>query len=650
MTTLSHSQDDGFIAKLTDILSANLENENFGVRELASSIGLSRSQLHRKLHAIKGESASQFIREYRLQKALKLLKSNIYTVAEVAYKVGFASPTYFNTCFNDYFGYSPGKVKDKSFISLQEKDLEEGATTAIKPWAAFIGSNVYRFRLTIISILTVVAIGILFFFYHLNSNRNNLLNGTIKEEAKTIAIIPFKNLSEEIENQYYADGIMASIQSNLNKMSGIKVISSTSMEQYRETVKTASEIAEDLGVSYLLEASVQQYEDKIRIIVRLIEAKKDHQIWSETYDRSLKDIFAMQTEISEQIAKKLNANLSLEELKQVERMPTDDLEAYSLYLKGKYFKDHGGEHSFENSNKYYQEAIDKDPEFALAYSGLADLHFMHLFTGLSEGTILDKLNNIRQLALIATALDEGLAEPHSILGSLEGVFNYNWKEAEKELVIAIGLDPGNYLTRMQYARILFVTERFEEAMEQLSHAQLLNPLCYYVYSFSAIYKVQMGNYAEASEDTNKALEINKGYITAYWINFDLHMVQGNYDLANKDLQCILELDPKTSQYSPVIAKLYKENGIDEIFKWLIDFDETLNEVNVPFFMAQKYSFLGEKDKALELLENSLELRIPHIIRIKHNIYFRNLHTEPRFLALLKKMNLSATYGPQNSIY
>ncbi|WP_026810090.1 helix-turn-helix domain-containing protein [Arenibacter latericius] len=211
MSTISHSQDDGFIAKLTDILSVNLENENFGVRELASSIGLSRSQLHRKLHAIKGESASQFIREYRLQKALELLKSNLYTAAEVAYKVGFASPTYFNTCFNDYFGYSPGKVKDKSFIGVQEKDLEEGSITTNKPWAAFIGPKVYRFRLTIISILIIVTIGVLLFFYNLNSNRNNLLNGTIREEAKTIAIIPFKNLSEEIENQYYADGIMASI-------------------------------------------------------------------------------------------------------------------------------------------------------------------------------------------------------------------------------------------------------------------------------------------------------------------------------------------------------------------------------------------------------------------------------------------------------
>lgn len=641
-----HNMDENFIGKLNDILSANLENEQFGVRELANMAGLSRSQLHRKLKVLQGKSTSQFIREYRLQKALELLQNNGTTVAEIGYQVGFGSPTYFNTCFHDHYGYPPGEAKirnDKPGERENKEILNDNHPGFTNWWRNNRQKTLTGLRFVSIVLVGVALLSASFLFYSQSIRGEKIWGSTRNGPDKSIAILPFKNLSEDIGNQYLADGIMASIQARLNKLSGVKVISRTSMEQYRGTLKTAPEIAKELKVTYLLEASVQQNEEKIRIIAKLIEAKKDHQLWSATYDRDLKEIFEMQSEIANNIAKALNASITLTTVENKDKMSAEELEIYSLYLKGMYFKNHGGWENLNKSIKYFEQVIEADPEYALAYSGLADIYLARIDQGYPDGSIKEQIVKIKELAMIAIALDDTLAEPHSILGTLEGVFEWNWEGAEKEFLLAISLDPKNSMTRLQYARILFTKERFEEAWEQIHQAQLLDPLSYFVYTKSAIYNIQGGNFAKAALDNKKALEINKDHITTYWINFDLYIGQGYYELAVKELLFIMGMNPNTKKYVPAIAALYKENGIIAVFKWLIVYDLGRNDLHISFYMAQKHAFIGEKEKALDLLEKCLEMKTPAMVRIKHNIYFKNLHSEPRFLALLKEMNLGS-YG------
>ncbi|NKI25563.1 helix-turn-helix domain-containing protein [Arenibacter sp. 6A1] len=644
MTAVLHTMNDKFIKNLNDILSVNLENERFGVQEFAELAGLSRSQLHRKLNVLLGKSSSQFIREYRLQKALELLQHNVATVAEIGYMVGFGSPTYFNTCFHDYYGYPPGEAKIRNAI-LDERENEEGLNDFQFGFTHWPERSTRKY-LTPIKVAVITFIGlalmiVMFLFYSQNLMGENIWGSTPKNQEMSLAILPFKNLSEDVGNQYLADGIMASIQGSLNKLSGVKVISSTSMEQYRGSLKTAPEIAKELEVSYLVEASIQQNENKIRIIAKLIEAKKDHQLWSATYDRDLKEIFDMQTEIANNIATALNANLSLKTTEYKEIVSSEELEIYSLYLKGMYFKNHGGSENLNKSIKSFEQVIEADPEYALAYAGLAGIFLARLDEGNPDISIEEEIVKIKELAMMAIALDDTLAEPHSILGTIEGVFEWNWEAAEEKFLLAISLDPKNSMARMEYARILFVAERFEEAWEQIHQAQLLDPLSYFVYTKSAIYNIQGGNFGKAAVDNKKALEINKDHITTYWINFDLYIGQGYYEMAVKELLFIMGMDPSTKKYVPEIEALYKDNGIKAVFEWLIAYDLSRNDLHILFYMAQKHAFIGEREKALDLLEKCLEMKTPAMVRIKHNIYFKNLHAEPRFLALLKKMNLGS---------
>ncbi len=613
------SMNQEFIKKLNDLLKVNFENEQFGVNKLSEEIGISRSQLHRKLEIIEGKSASRFIRHYRLQKAMEMLQNNVATASEIAYRVGFGSPTYFNTCFREFYGYPPGEVKfRKEAIQKENDSITVNEVTNIDE------KSTKRSSIAIGILLIVVLLATAYYFYQNPKNKIAAKTTEAIVNDKSIAILPFKNLSNNRENQYFADGIMEVILNHLTSINELKVISRTSMEQYRETTKTISEIAKELNVSYILEASVQKDNDEIRIITQLIDAKNDKHLWSTDIKKEYKDIFELQSTIAKQISTALNAELSDAERTQIEKKPTSNLEAYNLYLKGMHLIRNG---SPDKSFTFLEQAIEKDPEFAYAYSELAVAYLNLVY----RGTISPN-KKVKKLAQKAIAIDHHFGQPHATLALVLFRYEWNWKAAEKEFLMALKLNPKNPFTHLLYAKFLNYTGRIEESREQINKAILLNPVYDGSYRASADFYYYAGDYKKALSENKKGLDIRIKSTETNWLNFEIYIAQKKYDKAIVELQKL-----KNTNESKEIGNIYTQFGIKGVYKWIIASDSIKKNYNTPYYLAQKYAFIGENEKALALLEKSAELRISRMTTINRDPNFKNLRSEPRFKKIIKKM-------------
>ena len=274
-----------FIEQVEAIILDNISNEQFGVSELADSMHMSRSNLLRKIKKQTQLSASQFIRLIRLQKGMEFLKQSELTVSEISYEVGFGNSSYFIKCFREQFGYSPGEVRKSDFEDLPAE------TDKVKSFPQEDKNNFFaKHRLTIgIVAMAVIIVGVILVFYNIKGfNASN--NEKVK---KTIAVLPFKNMSSDSTNLYFVNGLMESSLNNLQKIEDLRVISRTSVEKYRNTDKTVSEIAKELNVSYLVEGSGQREGNQVLLNIQLIDTKNDTPIWAEQYNHKVVDIFSL---------------------------------------------------------------------------------------------------------------------------------------------------------------------------------------------------------------------------------------------------------------------------------------------------------------------------------------------------------------------
>jgi len=635
------SMDHALINKLNTVLEANLDNELFGVKELTEEIGMSRAQLHRKLHVNTGKSTSQYIREFRLEKAMKMLQNNVATASEIAYRVGFKSPTYFNTSFREYYGYTPGEVKyrnppiiEKSEEKQTKQPVNQDQDTSITSSIDKISSRQRILLFFSVGLLLIIAFSYYFYF----NSKDTISTETTKTAItdKSIAIIPFKNLSEAKEDEFFTMGVTSTIQNQLNRIGGLKVISENSMKKYANTKMIPSEIAKEIGVTFLLNGSVQKYGDSIRIITHFINAKKNQQLSSMVFDWEYNNIFTLQSNIAKQVAEELNIQLSTRELEQIDKKPTKNLEAYNLYLKGRFFWHRRHEEDLNKSIYYFNQALKLDSTYALAYAGLADTYFIMVWHGsISQN---EAFNKGKELALKALSIDNTIAEAHATLGAIANWYEWDWEEAEKKIKKAIVINP-NYASAYQwYAELLDVLGRNKEALEQIEMALKLNPNSCMMNATSAMINVKEGNFDKALIDANRAKEIDKTQGYAYWILFECYWNQGKDDDAIAEMEEWWYLEPNIEMAKGSRAA-YDKSGIKGVYKYIIDYDLKKGYASKqPFLMAEKYAFLGENEKALEWLEKAFEQNLG-VLQIYNNPYFKNFHSEPRFKVLLKKMNL-----------
>lgn len=343
--------ENEFLNQLTAIVEERISNEQFGVSELADKMNMSRSNLLRKVKKETKLSVSQLISQIRLKRAMDILRKSSLNVSEVSHQVGFNSTSYFIKCFREYYGYPPGEVGKRN--EVEEPSIAEGSVPKM--------TNRKRIFLLIGSAGLVLAIAVgLFTYYTLPSSGSPL--------EKSIAVLPFKNDSNDSTNVYLINGLMESTLNNLQKIQDLKVISRTSAEKYRNTTRSIPEMAKELNVNYFVEGSGQKIGDQLLLNIQLIEASSDRHLWSKQYRREAKDIFELQQEIAKNIADEIQAIITPEEKKRIEKKPTDDLVAYDMFLKGRdrFYK--GGTENLEKAILYFQKAIELDRKFALAYA------------------------------------------------------------------------------------------------------------------------------------------------------------------------------------------------------------------------------------------------------------------------------------------
>ena len=354
--------DHDFLRKITAIIETHIEDEGFGVSELAGKIGMSRSNLLRKVNKLTGQSVSQFIRQVRLEKAMEYLREDSYNVSEIAFMVGFSSTSYFIKCFREFYGVPPGEAAKQEH---QQVDTgKEGPS---------LRRSKTLFPVLIAAIILIVLVTIL------------VLNRSASKEGKTleksIAVLPFKNDSDDSTNVYLINGLMESLLDDLQQIEDLRVVSRTSVEKYRNNPRTIAEIASELNVNYLVEGSGQKIDNRILLHIQLIEAPTDQRIWSAQYSRETSDIFTLQAEVAQGISGEIKALITPEEKERINRRPTDNLVAYDYFLQGMDKFNEGTREGFEASIPLFEQAIEHDRKFARAY---ADISIAYSFLDWSQ--------------------------------------------------------------------------------------------------------------------------------------------------------------------------------------------------------------------------------------------------------------------------
>ena len=452
---------------------------------------------------------------------------------------------------------------------------------------------------------------------------------------KSIAVLPFENLSHDPDNAYFADGIQEEILARLAKIADLKVISRTSTQHYKSSPDNLTQIAKRLGVANILEGSVQKSADKVRVNVELIRAATDAHLWADTFDRKLTDVFAIESEVARTIADTLQAKLTDPERNAIAARPTENTEAYQLYLKGRFFWNKWSPEASQKAIEYFQQAIDKDPGYALAYAGLADTYISQAWFG--EVAPRVAVPRAKAAAMKALDIDDGVAEAHASLGFANCIYDWDWPAAATHFERALALSPGYATAHSWHSYYLAALGRSDEALTEAKRAFDLDPASPGMNQGMGIQFLYARRFDEAIEQFRKALEMD--YHDAHAGLGYAYAAKGMYREALVEFEKYSELDRGTPRS---IASLgYAHARLKERGEALRALDQLMVLSNQRYVSASSfalvYAGLGEKDQAFVWLEKAYEERSGALPYLKVNPIWDPLRSDPRFEALVQKV-------------
>lgn len=455
---------------------------------------------------------------------------------------------------------------------------------------------------------------------------------------KSIAVLPFDNLSRDPDNAYFCEGVQDEILTRLAKVADLKVISRTSTQHFKSAPEDLPQIAKQLGVAHILEGSVQKAGDQVRVNVQLVNGLNDAHLWADTYDRKLNDIFAVESEIAKTIADTLQAKLSGSEQQAIAARPTENSEAHQLYLKGRFFWNKRTGNDLKKSIDYFEQAIADDSNYALAYAGLADAYAF--LPGYTAGTPQDCYPKAIAAAKKALELDDTLSEAHTALAIATWLYAFDFSQAITEFQRAIDLNPNYAIAHQQYGNILLTAlGRFDEAIAEGKRAVELDPLSLVINADLGVDYYFARRYDEAIAQLRKTLEMDPGY---YYAHIDLGEaleMKGDRDSAIAEYKKARALNDDPYILG-LLARSYGLSGNKAEAEKILN---QLKELSTQRYVAA-YSFalgylgLGEKEQALRWLEQSYQDRAGSDIGwIRIDPFFDPLHGDPRFEALAEKI-------------
>ena len=461
----------------------------------------------------------------------------------------------------------------------------------------------------------------------------------VKARAASVAVLPFVNLSADPENEFFADGITEDVIAHLTKIRSLKVISRTSVMAFKKRDCGLREIGEKLGASSLLEGSVRRAGNRVRITAQLVDGASDEHIWAETYDRDLTDIFAIQTDVAVNIANALRAELSNDERARVGRRPTYDLEAYELYLRGRNALHQFTEEGYLRSLVDFNAAVARDANFALAWTSIAEAHAEMCIDGSLNKSPEETIRLAKKAVARALELDNELGEAHGISGLIQFAFDFDWKGAERSFLRAIELNPGSAQIHDHYSWLCTSLERYDDALWQVRRGRELDPLS--IPSDVPTTLLRAGRIDEALDEARRAVRVEPGSPRCHSILGWSLIFHGEKAAGIASLERAAAISPSStlflSQLGEACALAGDVKRAREILQQL--HDRSTREFVSPYHFAYVHAGLGEADTAIDYLERAFERRSGAIYGIKGSFLFNNLRTHPRFVALVRKMNL-----------
>ncbi|PRX53608.1 helix-turn-helix domain-containing protein [Flagellimonas meridianipacifica] len=628
----NEGNNPSFISKLRQIVLDNLREEQFSVEDLATEYGLSRSQLHKKLKKSIGKSVSQFIREVRLDEGLKLLRETDLTVSEVAYEVGFASPTYFNTCFKNYMGYSPGEVKIRNNIDDLEDIVQVGSSNVKQP---------QKRKWVFYSIGAIISIALFYGVIQIGKNVGRsqeaemgvALEGRDGSEKKSIAVLPLKNWSGNENLDYISDGMTDAIINKLAKIESIdKVIPYTSVARYKVIDKSIKEIAQELGVNNVIQGSFQLAGNSVSIKLQMIDGESEQQFWDQEYNETWvsDELFKLQAMVAENISETIGVEITETEENEIASILTSNKQAYDLYLQANYEWSKGTKLGYDNAKRLYNKAVQIDSTFVEAYVNLSLVwHFGSSYWGYYS-------RDGREIAK-KYLLKAGQVAPNNkkvIDARLRMALFNEWDFAMLE---------EDYHKTLIAPLYLLYTGKYEEALVYMKNADDLKKadenLYIYWYAETLFYNNRM----------EEALDLYKDYYAIYNDDFEwvrnavkylYHM--GEYQIARKWLDNLMRISPDRPPiiiwlHAVINESLGQDEGVNEILELLKDFERKNKPGSPAWFTALYYCHIKEYDTAFYWLNKSYDNHENEMVWLHSEPLLRPIREDARYLELHKKV-------------
>ncbi len=451
-----------------------------------------------------------------------------------------------------------------------------------------------------------------------------------KSIERSIAVLPFINMSNDPDQEYFSDGLTEEIISNLSKLKDMRVISRTTSMQYKGTKKDIKTIGKENAVNYIMEGSVRKHGNNLRITAQFLNAKSDTHLWAETFRGTVEDIFDIQEMVSEKIAEALRLQLTKEEQQMLEKRYTESTEAYQRYLKGRHYWKQRNEEGLKAAVTHFEDALKKDPGYALAWAGLADTYsLMGEYTNISRRELFPK-----QMMAVNKALeiDSRLGEAHISFAISLMLNEWDWKNSEKEFKLGIELNPNYATGHHWYAELLLFLGRTEEAFSEISLAVELDPRSQGILKDKGIFYYYIGQYDTAINIAMMTLELDKNFAPAYRLLSLAYLGMKMFDEAIAENQRWGDFTGNKVKTDVALAYIYAAAGRKEEAKKIIKNIEDGEQLSGNDYrgMSMAYAAFGENDLAFSWLEKSYALHEESLCSLKIDPKMYPLRSDPRF--------------------
>ena len=526
--------------------------------------------------------------------------------------------------------------------SIRSFDIETGAEKSSrdripKNKGRIAGANITnRLDLLALTVLGVLALSSIGFYLW----RENSKSTSADTSIKTVAVLPFKPLVAENRDEVLEMGMADTLIAQLGNNQKIIVLPLSSVRKYGNLEQNAMEAGKELGADSVLDGSIQRWGDKIRVNVRLIKVADGTSVWTGTFDEKFPDIFVVQDSISKRVVSALAIQLSGDEQTLLKKRQTNNAEAYEFYLRGRYHVFKITRPEILKAIGYFQKAIDADPNYALAYAGMADAYRTQAIAAFAPSN--EVCPQAKALALRTLEIDDSLAEAHIVLGWVGFLFDWDWENAERELKKAIELAPNDSEAHRAYAHFLSNSGRHEEAVAEGKRARELAPLTLITAALESQFLIYAGRYDEATARLDKTLELDQNFWLVHNYLGRVYILQGRNAEAIAEFTKARELSAggttePIAQLGYALAISGKRNEALAILKELKSFAA---ENYVPmYFFALIYNGLGNREMALSYLEKSFDNREVQLTFIKIDTRWDKHRADGRFVDLIRKMNL-----------